>query len=635
LIGLHLNWSGALIPQPLAERFAASLGLGGCREVGLHVAGGAVLAATTGGKARGWQPGRTARGELVLFMGHIDNRAELRRVLERPATADDATLYAAAYSKWGDGADLKVIGEFATILWLADDATVRLSRAPLGGPTLHIWQDADRVIVATASRAIFATGEVEQKLDEQKLADSLFLNYSEGERGWFEGVSRLAKGSRALIRREGVKTSRYYDLASLPDVRFQRDEDYVEAANALFEDGTRAALDGFSRPAVSISGGYDSQAVAAFALKVRPEARVLGLTSVPEAGWDGVTSAARFGDERPHVEAFAAMHPRFDAEWIDAAGLSFDHKLNAMFMLAGVAPRNAMNLHWIHEVRRIAKQRGCDVVLTGAIGNATFSFDGSGALPGWLKRGQWSTFLRELRAAERRTGVVRFAASQAVLPLLPNAIAQTILRLRHGKEKSVLDGWCPLNREWAGEMRVEARARDMGFDPHFRPFASTLAWRQAVLGNAANEGGDIQAAFDTMHGIPQRDPTAYRPLLEFCMGIPDDQYVRNGEKRWLAKRMLKGMVPDMVLNEKRRGLQAADWHLRLGREREALQGEITRLQSDPQMAKRFDLPGLAAALSDWPEKTPDGQRLERLQLAVGRALTTARFIRYVEGRNAG
>jgi hypothetical protein len=59
------------------------------------------------------------------------------------------------------------------------------------------------------------------------------------------------------------------------------------------------------------------------------------------------------------------------------------------------------------------------------------------------------------------------------------------------------------------------------------------------------------------------------------------------------------------------------------------------LQSDPAMANRLNLPGMAAALADWPATTPDGAQSERLQLAVSRGLTTARFIRYVEGRNDG
>jgi asparagine synthase (glutamine-hydrolysing) len=347
-----------------------------------------------------------------------------------------------------------------------------------------------------------------------------------------------------------------------------------------------------------------------------------------------VIDPRRFGDEREHVKAFAAMHDRFDAEWIDAAGLSFDHKLDAIFLLAGAAPRNGMNLHWIHEVSRVAKARGCDVLLTGAMGNATFSFDGSGALPGWFARGEWPRLWRELRAAERDTGFMRMVASRLVMPLLPQPIAQSILRWRHGEAVSILDSWCPLNPDYAREMRVEERAADMGFAPYFQPVASTRVWRSSIMGNASNESGDLQGAFDTIHGIPQRDPTAYRPLVEFCLGIPDDQYLRDGQSRWLARRMLKARVPDMVLNEKRRGRQAVDWHLRMGRERAALAAEVERLQGDPAIAHRLNLSGLASALADWPATTPSGPLANRLELALSRGLTTARFIRYVEGSNA-
>jgi hypothetical protein len=100
MIGFYHRWQAEPLPRAVGERFATSLGLGGQRETGLHIATGPVFAATVPGKARGWQPARTARGDVVLFMGHIDNRDELRRLLERPTSADDATLYAAAFSQW-------------------------------------------------------------------------------------------------------------------------------------------------------------------------------------------------------------------------------------------------------------------------------------------------------------------------------------------------------------------------------------------------------------------------------------------------------------------------------------------------------------------------------------------------------
>ena len=151
-----------------------------------------------------------------------------------------------------------------------------------------------------------------------------------------------------------------------------------------------------------------------------------------------------------------------------------------------------------------------------------------------------------------------------------------------------------------------------------------------------NESGDMQLAFQTIHNIPMRDPTAYRPLVEFCYAIPDDQYRRNGEKRWLAKRMLRGMVPDMVLDETRNGLQAADWELRLRRDAPALRAELDRMEDNPEMARRFNLTGLKETMDRWMAGTPLNEASAwRLQYGLTRALTTARFIRFVEGTNDG
>lgn len=600
------------------------------------------------GKASGWLSGLSAfafcegttpgstcatpRGDIVLFNGYIVNRAELRAALGGGAL-DDAAIYAAGHAAWGDAIDLRIVGEFSAIIVLADAPEIRIARSPINAPPLHIWRDRHCLAVATTPRAIFAGGDMAREIDEQKIADSLFLNYYEGERSWFKGVSRLPLGARARISREGIRTERYYDLGSLPDVRLKRDQDYVEAADALMREGTRAALDGFSQPAVSVSGGFDSQAVSAYAMRER-EGPLIGYTSVPEAGWDGIVSGTRFGDERAHVLALAQMYPQFEANFIDAAGLSFDHLQRELFMTGSVAPRNGMNLHWIHAIRDAAVRRGCDVMLTGAIGNATFSFAGDGALPNWFATGRWLRLLSELRHQQSEVSLPRRFAALVVKPWLPHPMSRAITRWRHGDAGDPLDEWCPLNGDYARDMRVHERAVEMGYDPYYRKHRSTRAWRSAVMGNAANEVGDIHLGFELLHGIPTRDPTAYRPLVEFCAGIPDDQYLRRGQTRWLARRMLKGKLPDIVLNENRRGLQAADWHLRISRQRDALIAELGQLAEDPEMARRLNLARLRQDLVDFPDGTPtDKVSRSRLQLALTRGLTTARYIRHAEGRN--
>lgn len=546
-------------------------------------------------------------------------------------------LYGLCWSKFSDTCDLKVIGQYAAILWSPDTNTIKLSRSPIMAPPLHIWRGADSVIIASAPRAIFATGEVEEEIDQQKIADSLYLNYNEEDRSWFKNVSRLPVGNQAIITQKGMKTADYYDPFATGPVRLARDEDYVEAANSLLLDGTKAALQGFSKPAISVSGGLDSQAVAAFSLEVMSKDQSLHCyTGVPEQGWDGRAPRHRFGDERAHVEALAAMYPKIVPEFVDAAGLSFDHNLDTMFLMAGGAPRNAMNLHWLHEIGARAKASGCDVLLNGALGNITFSFDGAGAFPTWVRRGKWGTALKETWA--KRWSHASWAhafAANIVRPFLPRPLALGLMRLRYGAKANVFESWCPLNSDWAAEMRLADRARDMGHDPHFAPMTSTRSLRQSMIDSIGGESGDVVQAMDLISGIPSRDPTAYRPLLEFCFNIPDEQYVRNGQARWLARRMLKDMIPEMVLNERRRGLQAADWHLRLTRQRSELSAELDLLADDPKMAGMLNISRLRKILDEWPEKTPLHPKdpAAYAHLAVSRGLTTARFIKYVEGSN--
>jgi asparagine synthase (glutamine-hydrolysing) len=633
MIGIYVPAQGRSFPEHWVQRFANSLAIGFRQTAQTHKSRNTLLAATH--QPRGWLPPRTRNGGLVLFQGKVDNRAQIDGDLGRKFDTDSAR-YAAAWDAWGPAADIKLIGEFATILYDPEEGSVRLVRSPINAPPLYYYRDEDRIIVASTPRAVFATGEVAQEVDEQKIADTLFLNYKETDRGWFKGVYRIGTGTQAIVTADRVVTRRYYDLASSPDVRFSRDTDYVEAADALFAEATRAALDEYRKPAVSLSGGYDSQAVAAYALAARPGSQVFGYTGVPEDSWDGEAPKSRFADERPHVEALAQMHPHLVTEWVNAEGKSFDHQLQGMFLLGSVAPRNAMNLHWIHDTRARARAQGCDVMLTGSMGNATFSFAGDGMIADLFRQGRWINCVRESWHGRGNRSFARSFMSNAVMPNLPSTLWKAIQKAKGGKEINVFGTWCPMNPDWATEMRVVERALDMGYDQNYQPHKSTREWRAAVLGNAMNESGDIDLAMEILHGIPSRDPTSYRPLVEFCLSIPDDQFLRHGERRFLARRMLKGKVPDMVLDEKRRGLQAADWYHRIYRQKDELLLEIDRLAEDATMAQRLNLPALRKAVFEMAEvPSKDRATQQRLHLGLSRGLTTARFMRFVQGRNDG
>ena len=69
-------------------------------------------------------------------------------------------------------------------------------------PPLHVWRGRGKLIISSVARVIFASGEARAEVDDQKIADTLFLNYEEEARGWYKGVSRVPLGCVAEYKEE-------------------------------------------------------------------------------------------------------------------------------------------------------------------------------------------------------------------------------------------------------------------------------------------------------------------------------------------------------------------------------------------------------------------------------------------------
>jgi asparagine synthase (glutamine-hydrolysing) len=99
---------------------------------------------------------------------------------------------------------------------------------------------------------------------------------------------------------------------------------------------------------------------------------------------------------------------------------------------------------------------------------------------------------------------------------------------------------------------------------------------------------------------------------------------------------MKGRLPESVLNNKKWGAQAADWYLRLTRERHHIVEEVKRFAANANVASIVDLQRLGAILENWPNRQPpDYTSQEKQMLAIPEALGAAYFIENLKGTNFG
>ena len=583
---------------------------------------------------RAWRPTRLDSGAIVAFHGYIDNPAELSAELNA-SPGDIAQLYGRAVERWGREADRRVIGEYCAIVAWPDRHTVRLARSPLRAPPLVYHCDVTGVAAASVPRALFAAG-VPERLNRGHVEDSAWINYTAQEDSWFEGIARVPLGCTVTIDPGGRKLDRFYDIAAIPDVRLPRDEDYIARANELLDEGVRAVLAGSRRPGVTLSSGLDTPQIAARVLdQLPPEQRLPSFTFRPESGWDGIAPRGANGDEAPMVEAFAAMHPRIDPHFADNAGYGHDHRWPEMFHAMGGAPSGMCNMYVFHGLFEAARKAGCDRLLLAEWGNFTFSAKGEWGFVEYLLKGRWCQLYLALRdhPHDSRSLLRKFVALSLV-PLIPNALWPLMKRLVHSDEKLPLELMSPLKPAHRAASGVEVRARATGF-PYGRYQPRNRRQAQAqMFANADAETSEIYQAFEQIYGVAQRDPMAYRPFAEFCMGLPIEMFMRDGRLRWLAKEMARGIMPETQRLNSLNGRWDADWHLRIGRRRAEFRAELERIAAHPTLGPMIDTARLIAALDDFPPQTStDPQIWMEVEMGIPRALLTARFTNFVEGRN--
>ena len=621
----------------LADKMANSLGLFANTAASQARAANSVFLRTTprrpsrASRVPPMQLHRGQSGSRVLFHGNLDNLISLAVDLRLPSDNLDR-LYLAAFERWGDACDLHLVGDYCSLIELPDGGT-RLARSPWRGPPLVFTHDSRRTVVASVPRVLLAAG-LAPELDERHLVDSLSLNLTAG-RGAFKDSFSLDVGQIAWLRPDGSsKVEAYYDHTAVRSTRLPRRQDYVEAVEALIGEGLKAALDGASVPGALLSGGLDSSNVAVRAIDHLPAAqRLKTFTFRPHADFQEPEQGAHFGDDWQFVDDLARLHPRLEPHWARAE--TYDQDWERMFLAIGCAPYALQNMAIYEPVLAQARDQGCDVLLHSGFGNATFSNDARWAYTELLATGRWSDLYRAVAALRPRPRPVALGCLwHGISPALPDALWSWYQR-KNGRDPGPFQRQVSSLQDSAAERHDSwGRLKRSKLHGYRSWLPSRRRWLEQEFGGGSAGLGEINQGFEQIYGLRMRDPTAYRPLVEFCMGLPTDLFLHEGTSRWLARELGRGRLPEAQRTNLRYGLHNCDWHER-GTPRLAEWARAIRAaRDDPMLSKVLDFDQIERSIADWPaESTLDRDTMVRFVGALPRAVSAARFVSYVTGAN--
>lgn len=458
---------------------------------------------------------------VLAYEGRVDNREEIANALGQPHIAHfpDGAVLAAAYEAWGPKLAAKVIGEYAYVVFDQRERQLVAGQDSLGVRRIFYRARGERVWIASNLRLLFEQfPEARTSFDREALREYFAGSMSpwSGCTIW-RGIRELGRGKVIVQRGNELEERTAWQPDPQRRVRFRAAGEVDEAFRTLLFDAVRSALRSTGPVLCDLSGGYDSSTICSVAALLTRA----GEGRWPIVGWSYVN---RRSDERAFQDAVRRQHD-IDLHVIDIGSyLPFQAFNDSELPTGGFIQFGAVD----RAMREFARTRGIRCRLTGYAADALFQ-KGSPApvyLSEWLREGRIGDWARDFAAYLRRGS---FNAWQ----LLRDCTLGS-LDMHAGSVRVPLPNWLtPGFREEIRQANHEfLRSRERAFpsDARERVYRSTLC-------------------FMPYHGrmLPdERMPFAYRPLVEFILGLDWEHLIRPDEDRVLMRRGLRGILPEAV-----------------------------------------------------------------------------------------
>lgn len=523
---------------------------------------------------------RPREGLVLVSDARLDNREELIALLgaDCGVGTSDSDIIGAAYVRWGARCVERLIGDFAFAIWSARDRSLFCARDPMGVKPFYYLVTEHLFAFASELKGILALPGVRATIDAEQVALFLGCALEDPARTIYKEFRRLPAGHTLLVSRGVAKLNRYWTPESTPDVRFAKDRDYVEAFRDRFAAAVAARLRSSHPVGATLSGGLDSSSIVCMARALRgPNGRALDTFSVvfphlPER-------ALRLIDERSYIDA-VIQGGGVEPHVVNGEKLSPLRALDRTLWHLD-EPHAAPNLYLHWAMFETAQASGVRVLLDGFDGDSAVSH-GFGRLTGLTRAGDWTTLESELASFSAHHGMsADLALREYVLPHLGDLARRGEYR-RWTRLAGALVRHFPLaRRELAGTFGLRQLIPDalLGFTPAVRardaherslltPHLARLLrrqtkrsaiadWRQlAPSEREAHIKGvsqplyqltlDIADKSAAAFGVEPRYPFFDKRVIEFCLGLPEEQKFAGGWPRVLLRRAMDGILPAKV-----------------------------------------------------------------------------------------
>ena len=489
----------------------------------------------------------------AICNGEIYNFRELRQELQtrghRFRSGSDSEVIVHLYEEHGTGFVRHLSGMFALALWDSKRQRLLLARDRLGIKPLYITSSSNYIAFSSELKSILEIPGFDRNIDSTALQEYLALGYVPAPMSMLKGIEKLPPGTLLLADRNGIDRRRFWRLPDAAPIQQSMDE-WVSDISETLESAVVSQMVSDVPLGAFLSGGIDSSAVVAYMARN---------SDIPvktySIGFDTGTGGDYY-NELPYARQIADLFGTDHHEIVVRPDVT---ELLPELLWHMDEPIADAAFITTYLVSRFARE-DVTVILSGVGGDELF---------GGYRR-YWSEHLVH--------------AYRRIPPLIRESILQPIGKLLPSDRHTRLLDWSRLAKGFLGGAELDPDER---YENFIRVFQSADVGRVLGTSTTANsvalhKAFSAAASGDALRRLIDVDLTTQLPddllmltdrmsmatslecrvpllddqVVDLACGMPSDLKVRGTQLKFALKQSLRGLLPDEIIDRKKRGFGA-------------------------------------------------------------------------------
>jgi len=482
----------------------------------------------------------------IVYNGEVYNFPEIKEQLIQKEisffTESDTEVILKAFEEFGSKCFSMFNGMFGLAIYDVVKDELFLCRDQFGIKPLYFYENENSFVFASEIKAIKEYPSVDLSLDDQALVEYMWYGNPLGENTFYKEIKEVKPGTYIKISNNKIEKNTYFNINEIDNVSLTEKET-INKIKILLEQSVKRHLISDVPVGIFLSGGIDSSAITAYASK-----HYKGKLKTYSVGFDYDKGVNELELAKKIAKKYATEHHE-----VHVSGNDIIEVIEALVKSHDEPFGDAADIPLYLLTKKLKGQ--VKVVLQGDGGDEFFGgYSRYHTLPNAKK---WSifSFLKPLISI---SGIknVKLLRLQRFL----NAISQKEVYKRNAllltMESKYTNPLRCLNEEY--KKRLKEKDPFKRYKEVYSEYPNNMTPTQAlfytdaqiILKDTFFEKVDKAVMANSME---VRVPFIDKELTKFMLGVSSSLKIKNNDPKYLLKKALRGVVPDEVLDGKKKG----------------------------------------------------------------------------------